>query len=991
MPVNLLAACYVLFEFRERSSPWFTQQASSVSMRWQALSCLLALAVTPARAIFSDEAFNIDYHYALLGIPQPHSTFFHKPDTSSNAALLYSLSDKAVLGAINPRDGSVVWRQAIAGAVLEYAAESFVVAGETDGKIIAAVGDRVTAWDAAHGRLIWASKLGSGSKVVGLQPVPVLGSSTDGAVQDVMVLSQSAEAGAGFTLTRTAGDGQGMRWQYNDVSTQDGANVYISTTPEHVFYITRSAGLISGQKTRVQVFDITNGKHVKDLSLGLDAEPASYEGSLVSAACSATPFLITTEKPYKSLKINVLGTNKISTITMEDKTDAIESVKVYAACGSNAAPHFLVHVQTATDNWAEVYHVDSVKGEAVKKYSLPAVAGPGLFAASNNAGKVYFTHVTNTEVISYSSDSKAELGRWKRNEIETGHTTSDDFNFATAEVAHRDASNIAVRVAVVTAEGSWFMIRNGDTQWSRPEMLSHAFLAAWSDDVRADSLLQEVRSEVSVDPATAYINRLYRHTQELVRLPLYLAQLPQNLLNPASDRSLIREELVGSKSLLVATKNNFLLALNGLTGKVLWNLDLCDRVAGGSSLRTLTCEEGRATLYTSDGSVIVVNATNGAYIEQKSGSIPVAKLVELPGSPASTIIKIDEAGKPAFASDFAKSVPDEGNTIISLDKTGAVTGWTVGTTIQKVWTFSPSNGKVIDVVSRPAHDPIASIGKVLGDRSVLYKYVSPNLAVLTALTSTGMSVYLVDAVTGAILHTSDHAGVLSTFPISSAISENWFAYTFTSANPETKAVTSQIVISELYESSISNDRGSSSIKTNYSSFGPDANARPHVESAAYTLSEPLSHLSVTQTGQGITSRLLLAFLPNANSVAAIPLHILNARRPIDRDPTASEAEEGLFRYNPQLDIDPKQFLSHSRDVVGIQEILTTPTLLESTSIAFAYGHDIFGTQVAPSQTFDVLGRGFKRLQLVGTVVALYLGVLALRPLVRRNVVQRGWA
>lgn len=960
-------------------------------MRWETFLPFLALAVTPARAVFSDEAFNVDFHHALLGIPQPHSTFFHKPDPASNAALLYSLSDKAFLGAINPKDGSVVWRQSIAGLPLSNTTESFLVAGETDGKIIAAVGDRVTAWDAAHGRLVWSSKLGSHSRIVGLQPVPVLGSSTDGAVQDVLILSQSLQDESGHTLTRTGGDGLGVRWQYNDIDAKTDASISISATPKHVFYITRSSGLISGQKTRVQMFDSTTGKQVKEFSLSLDAETVSSDGSLVSAACSSVPFLITSEKPYKTLKFNILGSNKVSTLALEDKSEPVILVKVHAACGPKAAPHFLVHAQTATKDWAEIYHIDTASGEAVKKYSLPLTSDTSSFAASNNADKVFFTRVTSTEVISYSSESHTELGRWTRSELGTGRASSSDPVFATAEVAHREGTNIAVRVAVVSADGNWYLIRNGDTQWSRPEVLSHAYLAAWSDDIKIDPLIQELRGEISVDPATAYINRLYRHTQELVRLPAHLMQLPQMLLNPSSDRALIREDLVGSKSLLVATRNNFLISLNGLTGKVQWTLDLSSVIPSDSSLRTLSCEQGRATLYTSDGSVVVANATTGLLIEHKSGSIPVAKLIELPGSPATTVLKINEDGKPEFASDLAPSVPDEGNAIVTLDKVGKVTGWTVGTTIQEVWTFSPSSGKVVDVVSRPPLDPIASIGKVLGDRSVLYKYVSPNLALLTALTPTGMSVYLIDAVTGTVLHTSDHAGVLPTFPVSSVISENWFAYTFTAANPETKAVTSQIVIAELYESSISNDRGSSSTKANYSSFGPDNNARPHVESAAYTLSEPISHLSVTQTAQGITSRLLLAYLPNANSIAAIPLHVLNARRPLDRDANAQEAEEGLFRYNPQLDLDPKQFLSHSRELLGIEQILTAPTLLESTSLAFAYGHDIFGTQVAPSQTFDVLGRGFKRLQLVGTVVALYLGVLALRPLVRRNVVQRGWA
>lgn len=960
-------------------------------MRWKICLSLLALAIAHARAVFLDEAFNADFHLALLGIPQPHSTFFHKPDTSSNAALLYTLSDKAVLGAINPRDGSVVWRQSIAGAPQENTTQSFLVAGETDGKVVAAIGDIVTAWDASSGRLVWSHRTSPDSEVVDLQPVSVLGSSTEGAVQDIVILTQSQTGDGVYTITRMDGDGSSVRWQHIDHDNKPDTSVSISTTPKHVFYITRSQGLLSGQKTKVQVLDIMTGKLVKEHSLSLNAESVASDGRVVSAACSSTPFLITSEKPYKTLKLNILGSNKVLSVVLEDQTDEVVSVKVHAACNTKAAPHFLVHVQTATGNWAEVYHIDTTSGELSKAYSLPFVQGVGAFAASSNAEKVFFTRLTNTHVATFSSESHAELASWTRNEIDVGDISSSDPVFATAEVASREGTNIAVRIAVVASHGTWYMIRNGDTQWSRPEALAHASLAAWSDDLKADPLVEELESEISVDPATAYINRVYRHTQELMHLPGYLLQLPQILMHPSSDRPLVREDLLGSKSLLVATRDNLLISLNGLSGKINWRADLSTAVRTGSKLRTLACEQGRATLYTSDGSVIVVNTTTGLLIENTPGSIPVTTLIELPGSPASTVLKINSDGVPEFASDLAPSVPDEGNVIVTLSKVGTVTGWTVGTTIQKVWDFSPGNANVVNMISRPMHDPVASIGKVLGDRSVLYKYITPNIALLTTLSSTSMSVYLLDAVTGTVLHTSNHAGVLSSFPISSVISENWFAYTFTSVNAETKAMSSQIVISELYESSVPNDRGSLSSKTNYSSFGPDTNARPHVESAAYTLSEPISHLTVTQTAQGITSRQVLAYLPNSGSISAIPLHVLNARRPIDRDANTKEAEEGLFRYNPQLDLDPKHFLSHARDVQGVQQILVSPTLLESTSLVFAYGHDIFGTQIAPSQTFDVLGKSFKKLQLVGTVIALYIGVLALRPLVRRKVVQRGWS
>lgn len=56
--------------------------------------------------------------------------------------------------------------------------------------------------------------------------------------------------------------------------------------------------------------------------------------------------------------------------------------------------------------------------------------------------------------------------------------------------------------------------------------------------------------------------------------------------------------------------------------------------------------------------------------------------------------------------------------------------------------------------------------------------------------------------------------------------------------------------------------------------------------------------------------------------------------------------------------------------------------MESTSLVVVFGGvDLFGTRVAPSGAFDMLGKGFGRLQLVGTVVGLAVGVWFVAPMV----------
>lgn len=71
-------------------------------------------------------------------------------------------------------------------------------------------------------------------------------------------------------------------------------------------------------------------------------------------------------------------------------------------------------------------------------------------------------------------------------------------------------------------------------------------------------------------------------------------------------------------------------------------------------------------------------------------------------------------------------------------------------------------------------------------------------------------------------------------------------------------------------------------------------------------------------------------------------------------------------------------------------MVTSPALLESTSLILASGLDLFYTRVAPSGSFDVLSEGFNKAQLLATITALAIGVIVLRPLVRRKVLKQRW-
>lgn len=308
--------------------------------------------------------------------------------------------------------------------------------------------------------------------------------------------------------------------------------------------------------------------------------------------------------------------------------------------------------------------------------------------------------------------------------------------------------------------------------------------------------------------------------------------------------------------------------------------------------------------------------------------------------------------------------------------------------------------------------PPASIGKVMGDRSVMYKYLNPNIVLVTTMridTHDTASVYLLDSVSGAILYTATHHSVDKSKPIVSLLCENWFVYTFF-AGEDSNSVSDvpapkgyQIVVTELYESPLKNDRGPLRGANNFSSFEAEVmKTKPFAITQSYVSPVAITSLSATSTKRSITTIDILAFLPYPASLLSIPKRILDPRRPVGRDPDASEREEGLFKYDPVLPVDHRSILSHKRDLLFTQggekaRIITSPSLMESTSLVFLYDDtDLFGTRLTPSGAFDMLGKGFGKGQLIVTVLGLAVGVWFVAPMVcfsswLQNMALTGWS
>lgn len=139
-------------------------------------------------------------------------------------------------------------------------------------------------------------------------------------------------------------------------------------------------------------------------------------------------------------------------------------------------------------------------------------------------------------------------------------------------------------------------------------------------------------------------------------------------------------------------------------------------------------------------------------------------------------------------------------------------------TAYSTWTTMLQPGEVIlSKFVRPV-EPVASLGKVLGDRRTLYKYLNPHLiGILTVIPPMDSEsdqkptcgIYLLDDAKGSIVYhatvSSTHGGVCQ---VHAVLAENWLLYTYydEDVTSTVQAKGQRVVSVELYEGNEVNEK-----------------------------------------------------------------------------------------------------------------------------------------------------------------------------------------
>ena len=345
--------------------------------------------------------------------------------------------------------------------------------------------------------------------------------------------------------------------------------------------------------------------------------------------------------------------------------------------------------------------------------------------------------------------------------------------------------------------------------------------------------------------------------------------------------------------------------------------------------------------------------------------------------------------------------------------------------------------RIVKVAYPKRHEDMQSMSTILGDNSLLLKYINPHMAVVvtvltdpddqkatevaTAIAEEGsgkqrrkpagagepgsstaaqpdttttdelpnMFVNLVDTVSGRVLYRHGHVRVDPDKPVSVVVSENWVVYSYSNA----KTRRAEVGVLTLHEGMIE-PKGLTYFaqpeqSTTFSSFD-SRESKPVVLSKVYTFPKAVTALGVTSTRQGIGRQNFL--LASADGrINSLNKMVLETRRPVG-EAKPQEKKEGLVPYGELIPESPLFSLNYNQTHERFEAIVSAPTALESQSLVFAFGGpDLFFTRTSPTKGFDLLPETFNK-SLVGmATVGIVVALLVVQRMGKKKALKRDWS
>ncbi|XP_011303674.1 ER membrane protein complex subunit 1 isoform X2 [Fopius arisanus] len=576
-----------------------------------------------------------------------------------------------------------------------------------------------------------------------------------------------------------------------------------------------------------------------------------------------------------------------------------------------------------------------------------------------------------------------------------------------ASICPRMSKGVICRHLVSSEDDGVALLQHNKLVWSREEALASISLVEMMELPMSDRD-QTIETEFDQKERDVIGMMTRRVTAQFNQLKSFL-QSSFGVTPQASNQraDLVRDKFGLHKMIVVVTSAGKLFGIESKKGEIIWQLRVKDIATEKKDSKPLI-------LYVQRGSRHFPYPPQCALLstDKNTGEGIIYTFNPITGQPLDGLVKLGYKVKQSMllhdaTEDFLRAIllldsrdkihvfPENATAVAATNGkstylftadagTGIVAGFSLGYSTpeeliaHKVWelVLAPKNQKITHVVSKSPIERVHSQGRVLGDRSVLYKYINPNLvAVVTqgvgnTLKNT-MTLYLLDVVSGAMIFSIVHKRVRG--PTHIVHSENWLVYSYYND----KSRRTEIATLELYEGKV---------QSNTTVFSSLTTTRlPMVERQAFIFPASIESMRETITEKGITSKHILVALANGG-ILELPWMMVDPRRPTNPE----LREEGVIPYMPEIPIHMDAIINYNQSVFRVSGIHTSPSGLESTCLVFAHGLDLFYTRVAPSKTFDVLKEDFDYYLIVIVLAALLISSYVTKKLASQKAQKQAW-
>mmetsp|Transcript_16370 Transcript_16370/g.33730 ORF Transcript_16370/g.33730 Transcript_16370/m.33730 type:complete len:990 (-) Transcript_16370:81-3050(-) len=977
-----------------------------------------ALLLPVADAIYKDDVGVLDFSVATAGHGPVEWASFH------GDLLLTSAGDSCFVAARSIESGSLAWRRNVCST--EGGSKAVAVSKDTNTVVTVDNTGIVRSWSLDGGGLLWDVKVATDTN----SPPSIFfegGLLGIGAGSSMIFLAPMTGANLSEISVSAPKDGQHVEW------------LALSASQVAVAVVDSATGILSDFSVgRLDPFKPTSGKlKGKDVLANTVVATPGFNFWAVTASGSAVSSVhgVISPKDFDSEWTSIVG--------VQASSDDVVSIS-----GKSA---------DATEATMEAFRYDGTwKRISVSSANSAVAIALGVVVTTPMGSSV--------EVHDYSSGKALDVG---------GDVFGSDGDSVTIVSVQEDSES--AKILIGTERGSTTLVslaKSGSSvelsvHWTAEEGLSSLSSAIILDasHLGSDDLVEE---QDSIAYKLSMAGRLKAQWQEIGTLISTMSGLI------GSKEFNYRDHLFGflkvSALLSSETHRMWGMSTGGADrGSIRWSLDLPktavwhSMVHGTSNAANLangihgdTHSREILVLSASPGQVdwMCIDGTSGAINAQDSVAItsPIQQVVPVYGSSTGgcrqaslllgedlslTVVPADAQTESLVQTQLQKT--PNGFYTHQIDRSSStVHSYRVtqsdGFAAVPVGMASFEGEEIVEVAYPMRHEDIQSMSTILGDNSLLLKYVNPHMVVVVTMLSDekdqsvtdvatalgkeaaeakkrkpvgvgapgssttnqqpseelpNMFVNLVDTVSGRVLYRHSHSLVDPSKNVSVVVSENWVVYSYVSS----KTRRTEIGVLTLHEGMIE-PKGLTYFahpeqSSTFSSFD-SRESKPVVLSKVYAFPKAVTALGVTSTKQGI-SRQNILLASSDGSLSTINKMILETRRPLG-EVKPEEKKEGLIPYKEVIPGSPLLSLNYNQTMEPFQSIVSTTTSLESQSLVFGFGGpDLFFTRTSPTRGFDLLPETFNKMLVGMSTVGIVVALLIVQRMGSKKALKQSWS